>query len=116
MPDLKYEDHLSHIQVLIDATLKAADPVRQLSANWPMSINEDGPAYLVGAGKASLEMALQVENLFTGDLEGGAVAVVPERLARLAETPRYFTAYQQPDAALFTQLLHRVPGGPSPAG
>ncbi len=73
--------------------MAASDPARALTLNWPSAINDDKPAYLVGAGKASLEMALQAESLYQGALLGGAVAVVPQRLEKLETQPRHFTAY-----------------------
>ncbi|GAB4474319.1 MAG: glycerate kinase [Anaerolineae bacterium] len=93
MPDLRFDDHMQHIRDLIGAAMKAADPARALGANWPLILNDGGPAYVVGAGKAALEMALQAERLYPGPIVDGAVAVVPQRLARLEEAPRSFKAY-----------------------
>ncbi len=86
-----FQHHLEHISALIAAALEAADPARALARHWPAGLAGSGPCYVIGAGKASLEMALQLESLC--DLAGGAVAVVPERLARLDHEPAGFQVF-----------------------
>jgi glycerate 2-kinase len=91
MPPLQYADHVDHVKSIVKATLEAADPGKALSANWPYALTQTtGPCYVVGAGKAALEMAIAFDRLFEGNLAGGAVAVVPERLDNLKERPRRF--------------------------
>ncbi len=84
-PDLRFEEHENHIHALIEAAMKAADPARALASNWPLALADGGRCYVVGAGKAALEMALKIEELCGKRIAGGAVAVVPQRLARLTE-------------------------------
>lgn len=84
-PDLRFEDHEKHVYALIEVAMKAADPARALASHWPLALSDPGEAYVVGAGKAALEMALQLEQICKRKLAGGAVAVVPERLARLTQ-------------------------------
>jgi len=93
MSVLRYEDYMEHIRALIDSAMAAADPARALAANWPHILNDGGPAYIVGAGKAALEMAAKAAALYDGPIVDGAVAVVPERLARLTEQPARFRAF-----------------------
>lgn len=93
MTELHFSDHLQHIEQLLDAAMTAADPARALATNWPLIINDGRPAYVVAAGKAALGMALQAEKLYEGGFEDGAVAVVPERLAKRTETPKTFRAF-----------------------
>ncbi len=94
MPAPGFADHPQHVRRFVDAALQAADPARALAAHWPPGLAADGgPLYLVGAGKASLEMAARFVELCGGGLADGAVAVVPERLERLERAPGRFRAY-----------------------
>lgn len=79
MPELQFDDHDAHIDALIRAALDAADPKKALAAHWPAELSQRS-CTVVGAGKASLEMADQLAVLCGDSLLGGAVAVVPERL------------------------------------
>ncbi len=79
MPGLAFDDHEAHIDALIRAALDAADPKKALAAHWPAELSQRS-CTVVGAGKASLEMADQLAVLCGDSLLGGAVAVVPERL------------------------------------
>ncbi len=91
---VQFEDFPNHIEALIKATLEAADPARALETNWPYALSKTtGPCYVVGAGKAALEMALKFDELFEGNLAGGAIAVVPERLENLKRRPSRFKLY-----------------------
>src|SRR5574341_760150 len=76
---------------------KGSRPERQ--AGWLMAEIES--FYVVGMGKASLEMALELQKLCGDRLKGGAVAVVPERLAKLKTPPKgidlYPAAHPLPD-------------------
>ncbi len=87
-PPLRFEDHPRHIYALIEAAMQAADPARALAYNWPLALEQAERCYVIGAGKAALEMALKAEELCGERLMGGAVAVVPQRLARLGEQIR----------------------------
>ncbi|HEC23815.1 MAG TPA: glycerate kinase [Chloroflexi bacterium] len=87
MKNLRFEDHVEHVSMLIEAALEAADPARALASNWPSRLAGAESCYVVGAGKASLEMAIQLEKLCGERLMGGAVAVVPERLEQLTDKP-----------------------------
>ncbi len=93
MPELRFEDHIKHVYSLLEAALQAADPAQALAANWPLALAQAESCYVVGAGKASLEMALQLQELAGDKLLGGAVAVVPERLERLDTKPEHFRVY-----------------------
>jgi glycerate 2-kinase len=90
---LHFADHPEHIRRFVDAAIAAASPARALAAHWPPEWAAAGPLYLVGAGKASLEMAGQLVELCGDALVGGALAVVPERLAQLDRPPERFHAY-----------------------
>jgi hydroxypyruvate reductase len=52
--------------------------------------------YVVGAGKASLEMSRQLQALCGERLKGGAVAVTPEQYDKFSDTPRHFQLYPAP--------------------
>src|SRR5690349_19199007 len=94
MPPLEFPDHVQHVKSVVKATLEAADPVHALTSNWPYALTQTtGPCYVVGAGKAALEMATTFSELFEGNLAGGAVAVVPERLENLKDRPKGFDIY-----------------------
>src|SRR5690554_3162416 len=90
---LRFEDHEQHIHALIRAAMQAADPARALREHWPGTLAGAQRLTVIGAGKAALEMALELERLCEGRLQGGAVAVVPERLERLTGQPASFDAY-----------------------
>jgi glycerate 2-kinase len=92
-PVPRYTDREQHVRAFVDSALAAANPARALEANWPPALDEARRKVVVGAGKAALEMALKLDELCKGDLAGGAVAVVPERLERLDVLPASFTAY-----------------------
>jgi hydroxypyruvate reductase len=93
MPGLRYEEYRQHIDDLVKAATVAADPAHALSTHWPIVMDEVDAFYVVGVGKASLEMSLQLEKMVGNRLKGGAVAVVPQRLARLEQQPRTFQFY-----------------------
>ncbi|MBN1312065.1 MAG: glycerate kinase [Anaerolineae bacterium] len=88
MQPLHYEDHTKHVYSLIETVTQAADPARALANHWPSTLDNMGKCYMVGAGKASLEMALKLQEICGSRLLGGAVAVVPDRLSRLNEPPK----------------------------
>ncbi len=67
--------------------MQAADPARALESNWPLAIAEARNITVVGAGKAALEMSLSLDKLCGDRIVRGVVAVVPERLERLAARP-----------------------------
>lgn len=92
-PNLPYGEHRQHIEALIQAAMKAADPARALESNWPLALADARNTYVIGAGKAALEMALKLDELVGTPLLGGAVAVVPQRLEQLAEQPANWQAF-----------------------
>ena len=96
-----FADHETHIRRLLDAALTAADPARSLAAHWPAGLASPR-VRVVGGGKAALEMAAQAAALAGDDLIGGAVSVVPDRLAALDAPPTgydvYPAAHPLPDA------------------
>ena len=96
MPAPHYQDHADHIHALVEVAMQAADPARALATHWPMVMDQAENIYVVGAGKASLEMALQLQQLCDDRLRGGAVAVVSERFEKLEELPRHFQLYPAP--------------------
>jgi len=93
MSDLKFKDHVKHINALVSAATRAADAAHAVATHWPMLMDEARNIFVVGAGKASIEMALEVEKLCGDRLKGGAIAVVPERLARHVDEPHRFSLY-----------------------
>jgi glycerate 2-kinase len=93
MSDLRFDDHDEHVNTLIEAAMDAADPAKALASKWPSALAGAEEYYVVGTGKASLKMAIQVAKLCGDRLTDGAVAVVPERLARLDKPPSQFKAY-----------------------
>lgn len=88
-----YSDHAQMINELIMAALRSVDPARALDSNWSPELGRPGPLYVVGAGKASLEMALKLQDICEDNLVGGAVAVVPERLEVVSRVPTPFSIY-----------------------
>lgn len=94
IPTPRYEDHLTHVESIVRATLEASDAGRALGANWPYALTKTtGACFVVGAGKAALEMALKFDELFEGHLAGGVVAVIPERLESTRKWPKRFALY-----------------------
>jgi glycerate-2-kinase len=94
---LTFADHPQHINHMIQTALAAADPADALSRHW--SLDAAGPIYLVAAGKASLEMALQAFDLC--NIADSAIACVPERLAERKLPPKlkaYPASHPLPDA------------------
>src|SRR5437763_14664836 len=95
MPPVNFADHVDHVNAIVKGTLAAADPARALGTNWPYALTQTtGPCYVVGAGKAALEMAVKFDQLFEGNLAGGVVAVVPQRMESLTEKPKRCSLYQ----------------------
>jgi len=88
MPD--FSAYKTHIDQLVRAALDAADPTKALARHW--SLDDSGPVYLVGAGKASLEMAVKAFELCGERIADSAIAVVPQRLEQ-AELPAGLNAY-----------------------
>jgi glycerate 2-kinase len=95
VPTFDFTNHREYIETIVNAALEASDPAKALLRHWqeaPLDTLER--CYIVGAGKASLEMALAFREHYRGRIiMGGAVAVVPERLARLSEMPLEFQLY-----------------------
>src|SRR5688572_28023591 len=86
--------HREHIEKIVDVALDASDPAKALLRHWQNAMLDSVErCYVVGAGKASLEMALAFREHYPGTIMGGAVAVVPERLDRLPDRPREFDLY-----------------------
>ncbi len=85
---MDFVDHRRHIDALMQAALEAADPAARLSACWPEIESKLDPRKdkrVVGAGKASLDMALALNTLTGRKLTGGAITAVPERLENLSQ-------------------------------
>lgn len=96
MSSFDYKDYSKHAHSLVEAAMRAADPAHALATHWPILMDQAERIYVVGAGKASLEMSLQLQKLCGERLKGGAVAVVPERFEKLTELPRHFQLYPAP--------------------
>ncbi|MCC6905627.1 MAG: DUF4147 domain-containing protein [Anaerolineae bacterium] len=75
-----FSDHTEHIHRIMRAVLHAADPARALRHALPGTLPEEGPLYLVAAGKAALEMAAEAVRLCGERIAAGVVAAVPERV------------------------------------
>jgi hydroxypyruvate reductase len=94
MMSIDFAQHPEHVNRIVNAALEAAHPGSALSRHWHdarMELIES--CYLVGAGKASLEMTLRFQELYDGRIKGGAVAVVPERLQSQLERPDSFELF-----------------------
>lgn len=83
-----FQEYQNHLKKLTDAALEAANPVigvEQHIENICERCALANHCWVVGAGKASLEMALALNEGLGGRLSGGAIAVVPERLQQLEQ-------------------------------
>lgn len=91
MPSLEYADHKMLVDALIQGALNASDPQHCLAthqAEIMQTIARSERCHIVGAGKASLEMAVKLYE-FTGEcISGGAIAAVPERIEQLEASIR----------------------------
>ena len=88
---LEFHQYKTHIQTLMDAALSAANPAKRINqhiGDIQKMIDHHKKCWVVGAGKASLEMALALDERLGGHIAGGAIAVVPERLQQLDEVRR----------------------------
>lgn len=86
MDTLRFDDHREHLQSLIDAALAAADPAARMEArraSIEALLAASAHCWVIGAGKASLEMAIQLHAMIGDRISGGALAVVPQRLESL---------------------------------
>jgi glycerate 2-kinase len=90
---LRFEDHKQHLEAFVTAAMRASDSGHAVASHWPILMNDAKNIYLVGAGKASLEMSLEIERLCGDRLKGGAIAVVPEILAMHADRAHRFQIY-----------------------
>lgn len=96
MPAPQYKDHTEHINALVDVSMRSANPAHALATHWPIVMDQAEKIYVVGAGKASLDMALELQKLCDDRLKGGAVAVVSERFEKLGDLPKHFQLYPAP--------------------
>jgi hydroxypyruvate reductase len=102
MGKLLFRDHRAHLDSLIAAALRAADPGARLQAHLPLiahQVEQARRCWVVGAGKASLEMALKLHEWLGARIAGGAVAVVPERLPLVDAPTRRALPFQLYPAA-----------------
>ncbi|MBI3242794.1 MAG: glycerate kinase [Chloroflexi bacterium] len=82
--------------------MRAADPKVRLLAHLPIlaaSLEQARHCWVIGIGKAALEMALALESQLGQRLAGGAVAAPPERLAQVDEATRRALPFQLYPAA-----------------
>lgn len=84
MTTIRFSDHPRHILQLMDAALAAADPAAALERHWPHDRLKGKNIFLIGAGKAALEMGERAWELLEGRVQANAVAVVPERMSGLS--------------------------------
>lgn len=93
----EFHQHKTHLQTLMEAALSAANPARRIEQRITeilKRVNRHQKCWVVGAGKASLEMALALDKQIGDSLAGGAIAVVPERLGHLDEARRDHLPFQ----------------------
>jgi hydroxypyruvate reductase len=91
MGELLFRDCRAHLNQALEAALRAADPQARLLAHLPDlagRLERARRCWALGFGKASLEMALALHAQLGERLTGGAIAVIPERLAGLEEAAR----------------------------
>jgi glycerate 2-kinase len=96
MSVLQHKDYASHVHALVKTAMGAADPAHALATHWPTVMDQIERIFVVGAGKASLDMALQLQVLGGDRVKGGAVAVLSDRFEGLTELPRHFQLYPAP--------------------
>ncbi|MFO0991328.1 MAG: glycerate kinase [Hyphomicrobiales bacterium] len=70
MPEISQKRAL--LKGLFDTAVDAANPIRAVKANLPAP--SPGRAVVIGAGKASIQMAMAVEEAWAGPIEGFVVA------------------------------------------
>ncbi len=91
MQKLSFFSYPAHLETLITAALTAANPAKQVQKHIPeirALIENHERLWVIGAGKASLEMALELHAQLGAHIHDGAIAVVPERLAQLPASQR----------------------------
>ncbi|MEK7310653.1 MAG: glycerate kinase [Chloroflexota bacterium] len=73
---LDYADHRFHLDTILRAALKAADPAEAVRRHWRESdLDGVGRVFIVGAGKAGVAMAEAAADLLGPRLTRGVVAV-----------------------------------------
>lgn len=79
---LCYADHRAHLDTILRAALKAADPAEAVRRHWPeVELGAAERVFVVGAGKAGATMAAAAADLLGPRLVGGIVAVPASSLA-----------------------------------
>lgn len=75
MPLPLFQDHRSHVDVILRAALRAADPAEAVRRGWPQAeIESARRVRLVAVGKAGVRMAQAAAELLGSRLERGLVA------------------------------------------
>ena len=73
---LRYADHRAHLDTIIRAALKAADPAEAVRRHWPeVDLGDAERVFIVGAGKAGAAMAAAAAELLGPRLARGVVAI-----------------------------------------
>lgn len=103
-------DPRSFLTSLFDAAVRAADPLAGIKANLPKQ--PKGRTIVVGAGKASGEMAAALEQVWDGPLEGAVVVRhgTPVRCKRIRVLAAAHPIPDQAGIAAADELLRLVRG------
>jgi glycerate 2-kinase len=93
---LNYRDYRTHLNILLQTALRAADPAEALRRHWDESVlNGTERIFIVGAGKAGEAMGQAAAGLVGNRLVGGAIAV-PVLPAEAVDSPVQFIAAGHP--------------------
>ena len=86
-----FQQRITHMQTLVEAALSAANPAKRMELHIEeiqALMRSAQKCWVVGVGKASLEMASALYERLGLNINGGAIAVVPERLESLHDAQR----------------------------
>ncbi len=118
---LRYADHRAHLDTILRAALKAADPAEAVRRHWPeVELGAAERAFVVGAGKAGAAMAAAAADLLGHRLTRGIVAVpsssITSGVAPL--TPHPFgsrnTHHDSPQSSALMRVTFIPAGHPQP--
>jgi glycerate-2-kinase len=76
---LRLDEHAAHASTLVQAALKAADPVAALSNRWSEAELGSGEVLLLAIGKASRPMALEALRRLGPRVKGAVVTAPPDQ-------------------------------------
>ncbi|MEK9164941.1 MAG: DUF4147 domain-containing protein [Chloroflexota bacterium] len=97
---LRYADHRAHLDTIIRAALKAADPAEAVRRHWPeVDLGDAERVFIVGAGKAGAAMAAAAAELLGPRLARGVVAIPSSPpTSRLAPQTLHASRVTPPDS------------------